>query len=335
MTIDMANQLSSYLSSRFPEVVVSDFKFLVSGFESEIYTFHVQLSPSVQNEHILRLFTGEGAIDKLRREAAGLSFLQQAEYPVPNLFLQEPNTDILGKPFEIIEKLEGQALWPILATADPHQVKWLLSEFGLLLRQLHKLDWRSLTPNPDVLESDPISLLENVISHYRSLYTKYQLKGFLQVIDWLDTHKHEIAVRPALVHQDFHANNVLLCSDNQLRVIDWTQFAISDYRIDVCWTLLIMGDFGNPDWGSQIFQAYVSDSAGAVEHLDFFNAIVYMKLLASTVIAVTFGPEAVGLRPDAITLTREQLAIYKQLAQRLRDITGLTIVELTNVLETI
>jgi hypothetical protein len=118
-------------------------------------------------------------------------------------------------------------------------------------------------------------------------------------------------------------------------VIDWTQFAISDFRIDLCWTLLIMGDLGNPDWGKQIFEAYVSDINGAVEQLDFFNAIVYMKLLASTVIAFTFGSEEVGLRPDAITLTRAQLAIYKQLAQRLQNITGLTIVELTNVLETI
>jgi hypothetical protein len=71
---------------------------------------------------------------------------------------------------------------------------------------------------------------------------------------------------------------------------------------------------------------------GSLDQLEYFNVIVYMKLLASTVIAVTFSPEEVGLRPDAITLTREQLAVYKQIAQRLRDITGLSIVELPNVL---
>ena len=335
MIIDLANQLSRYLSARFPEVVVSNFTFLVSGFESEIYAFHLWFSSSVQHDYILRLFIGEGATDKLNREARGLSLLQKAEYPVPGLFLQEPNASILGKPFEIIEKLDGQALWPTLATANPDQEKRLLSRFGLLLSQLHKLDWHSFTPDATVLENEPLSLLERVISQYRSLYTKYQLNGFLEVIDWLDTHKHEITVRPAIVHQDFHANNVLLCSNDQLYVIDWTQFAVSDRRIDLCWTLLIMGDLGNPAWGRQIFNAYVAAMNSSPDQLEYFNVIVYMKLLASTVIAFTFSPEDVGLRSDAITLTSEQRVVYKQLAQRLRDLTGLTIPELTQVLERI
>jgi aminoglycoside phosphotransferase (APT) family kinase protein len=335
LTINLSDQLAHYLSSRYPEAVVSNFSLLVSGFESEIYTFHLQVSPFVQNDYILRLFTGEGATNKLIREATGLSLLQKAGYPVPRLLLQEPDAGILGKPFEIIDKLEGQALWSTLATTESYQVSQLLSRFGLLLSQLHKLDWRSFMPNPDVFEKNSTSLLEEVISQYRSLYTKYNLHGFLQVIDWLDTHKHEISVRPAVVHQDFHANNVLLCLNDQLCVIDWTQFAVSDFRIDLCWTLLIMGDLGNPDWGKQIFNAYITDATGPVEQLDYFNVIVYMKLLASTVIVFTFSPEELGLRPDAIPLTREQLTVYKQFAQRLRNITGCTIPELENVLERI
>ena len=333
--IDLANQLSHYLSARFPEVIVSNFESLVDGFESEIYTFHMQFLSSEQNDYILRLFTGEGTTDKLIREATGLSLLQKAGYPVPGLFLQEPNASILGKPFEIIEKLDGQPLWPTLATANPDQEKRLLSRFGALLSQLHKLDWHSFTPNAAVLENEPLSVLETVISQYRSLYTKYRLKGFLEVVDWLDTHKHEITVRLAIVHQDFHANNVLLCSNDQLYVIDWTQFAISDFRIDLCWTVLIMGDLGNPEWGRQILNAYVAEMNSSLDQLEYFNAIVYMKLLASTVIAVTFSPEEVGLRSDAIALTEEQLAVYKQLARRLRSITGVSIDGLTSVLERI
>ena len=188
--IDLANQLSHYLSARFPEAIISNFESLVNGFESEIYTFHLQFSSSEQNDYILRLFIGEGSTDKLIREATGLSLLQKAKYPVPGLFLQEPNASILGKPFEIIEKLDGQALWPILATANPDQEKRLLSRFGVLLSQLHKLDWHSFTPDAAELENEPLSVLETVISQYRSLYTKYRLTIFLKVIDWLDTHKH-------------------------------------------------------------------------------------------------------------------------------------------------
>jgi len=269
------------------------------------------------------------------REARGLSLLEKAGYPVPRLLLYEPDLSIFGKPFEIIDKLEGQTLWSLLASAESQQVSQLLSRYGLLLAQLHKLDWRAFITNPDVIEKNPILLLEEILSQYRSLYTKYNLEGFLQIIDWLDSHKHEISVRPSVVHQDFHANNVFLCSSDRLVVIDWTQFAVSDYRIDLCWTLLIMGDLGTADWGRQIFNTYASEFDAPAEHLEYFNVIAYMKFLASTVIAFTYDPDEVGLRPDAVQLTREQWSTYKQFSQRLRNITGITVPELEKVLDRI
>jgi aminoglycoside phosphotransferase (APT) family kinase protein len=331
----LVDRLSRYLTSRYPDTVVFNFNFLVSGFESEIYTFQLQRSHFSQQAYILRLFIGKGATEKLTREARGLSLLHKVGYPVPALFLQETEPGILGKPFEIIEKLEGQALWPLLASAEPHQQGQLLSRFGSLLARLHKLDWRLFTENSDVYEKNPTRLLDEIISQYRSLYTKYKLNGFIRIIDWLDTHKNEISVRPAVAHQDFHANNVLLCSDAQLFVIDWTQCAVSDYRIDLAWTLLIMGDLGNPDWGKQILSGYASDSNHPIDHLDYFNVLVTMKLLASAVISFHVGPEELGLRPDVLKLTKEQLSIYKQLSQRIRNITGLTLPELEDVLERI
>ncbi len=333
MTRSPADRLPLYLSSRFPDAVVSEVRFLASGFESEIYAFQLQRPPSSPEDYILRLFTGSGAAEKLTREANALTLLQSVDYPVPALLLQEIESAVLGKPFEIIERLEGQALWPVLAAAEPDQQSEVLGRFGPLLAQLHQLDWRAFTENPDRYEEDPSRLMDETISHYRSLYTKYNLTGFIQLTDWLDRNKHGIAVQPAVVHQDFHVHNVFLCTDHRLAVIDWTQFALSDYRIDLCWTLLIMGDLGNPNWGKQILHAYTSSSKRSIEELDYFHVIVAMKLLASTVISLTFGPETVGLRPEAVELTKEQISIYRQLYQRIRTITGLTVPELEQVLE--
>ena len=335
MTIVLADDLSRYIASRYPSAVISDFNFLISGFESEVYTFRLQLSHSSQKYYILRLFPGEDATKKLVREARGLSLLEQAGYPVPRLLLQETDPKILGKPFEIIDKLEGRVLWPLLASAESHQAGQLLARFGLLLAQLHKLDWRLFTVNPDVYEKNPTLLLDEMLSQYRSLYTKYNFMGFLQILDWLNSHKHEVSVRPAIVHQDFHANNVFLCSNDQLFVIDWTQVAVFDYRIDLCWTLLIMGDLGNTDWGKEIFNAYASDSNDSIENLDYFNIIVYMKLLASTVLSFAFNPKELGLRPEAVAVTKGQLSIYKQLSQRVHNITGIKVPELENMLDII
>src|SRR5215208_3967088 len=329
----LVDHLSRYVASQYPDAVIANFNFLVSGFESEIYTFDLRRSDSSPKNFILRLFTGEGATEKLVREARALSFLQKAGFPVPALLLQETEPGILGKPFEIIEKLAGQALWPVLATAASHQQGQLLSRFGSLLARLHRLDWRPCTENHEVYEKNPARVLDESISQYHLLYTKHDLKGFLPLLDWLDTHKHEITVQPAVVHQDFHANNVFLGSNGEFSVIDWTQFAVSDYRIDLCWTLLIMGDLGNPAWKEKILEAYTVDSNAPIQDLDYFHVIVTMKLLASTVISFKFGSETLGLRPEALQLTKEQISIYKQLAQRIRTITGLTVPELESWLE--
>lgn len=333
--MNLTDRLSVYLVSHYPDAVISELRFLVSGFESEIYTFQLQRNGEAQKSYILRLFTGAGAAKKLTHEARALFTLQKAGYPVPGLLLQETDPEILGKPFEIIEKLEGQALWPVLAASEPHKQHQLLSRFGILLAQLHQLDWRPIIEYRDRYEANPTLLLDEIISHYRSLYTKYNLRGFLQIVDWLDLHKQEVTVLPAIVHQDFHANNVFLCSDDQLYVIDWTQFALSDCRIDLCWSLLIMGDFGMADWKEPIMNAYTSHSRHRLEHMEYFHVIVAMKLLASTVISFQFSPEELGLRPETLQIPDEQTPIYRQLAQRLREVTGISIPELEDLLKRI
>jgi hypothetical protein len=96
-----------------------------------------------------------------------------------------------------------------------------------------------------------------------------------------------------------------------------------------------MGDLGDPAWKKPILDAYVSHAGYAVEQIDYFHVIVSMKLLASTVISFLFGPEEVGLRPDTVNVTKEQALVYEQLAQRMRAITGIDILELKDVLEKI
>jgi aminoglycoside phosphotransferase (APT) family kinase protein len=332
LTKTLADDLLHYMVSRYPDAIIANFKFLTSGFESEIYTFHLELPGSAGKSLILRLFPGDGAEGKLEQEARALSLLRQAGFPVPGLFTQETDPTFLGKPFEIIEKLEGQALWPALATAPSDQTEDLLGRFGALLAQLHQVDWRLADVQA---HKDPASLLDEILAGYRSLYRKYDLKGFLQVIEWLHGQRSEITVQPAIVHQDFHANNVFLCEDGELFVIDWTQFAVSDYRVDLCWTLLIMCDLGNPEWREPILESYATTFGRPVEDLNYFNVIVYMKLLASAVISFTHSPEEQGLQPEAVDAIRRQLPVYKRLSQYIQTITDVQIPELENMLNNI
>lgn len=331
MTTEIESRFTGYMAARYPNVQISDFNFLVSGFESEIYTFRLQSPNAPTQNYILRLFQDAGADAKLRREAKGLDLLHRSGYPVPGLLLQESDPAPLGKPFEVLDRLEGQALWGALAS-DPAQATPLLMRFGQLLAQLHQFDWRPFAEKPTLYENNPTLLIEETLTHYRQQYTKFGLQGFLQILDWLDSHKTDITVRAAVVHQDFHANNVFLCSDNRLVVIDWTQCAVSDYRIDLCWTLLIMGDFAQTEWGKIILDAYAATSNYPIQDLDYFNVIVYTKLLADAVVAFKFDPAELGLQPRSAEDTRRQLPIYRLLYDRLQRIAGIRVPELENML---
>ncbi len=335
MTHALSDSLWRYLADRYPGATISDLQFVTSGWESDVYTFTLDLPTDAPRFLILRLSPGDGASKKLIREARGLRQLHQASYPVPEMLLHETDTAILGKPFTIMEKLEGRVLWPILAEAAPSQARHLLGRFGSLLARLHQLDWRPFTEHAVLYETNPTAILDELFASSRQLYTQFDVVGFLAIVDWLEIHKSDITVQPAVVHLDFHANNVFLCNDDHLAVIDWTQITVSDYRADLSWTLMIMGDFGQPHWGEHILQAYNLAAKNPVEQLDFFNVITYTKLLASTIISLRTSPKELGMRPETVESIQQQAPILDTLSRRIQNTTGLSIPEVETALSQI
>jgi aminoglycoside phosphotransferase (APT) family kinase protein len=324
----LSDHLRRYLAGRYPGARLSDLQFLVSGWESDVYTFTLHLPPDAPKCLVLRLYPGDGAIGKLIREASGLGQLQRAGYPAPAIFLQETDAAVLGQPFTIMEKLEGRALWPILAAASPARASYLLDRFGGLLARLHQLDWRPFTERAALYQAAPAAILDEVCTSAWQLYTQFDVPGFLPIVDWLESRKSDIIVQPAVVHLDFHANNLLLCDDDHLAVIDWTQITVSDYRADLSWTLMLMGDYGQPDWGQRLLQAYTLAAGKPIERLDYFDVISYTKLLASTVISLRTSPKELGMRPQTVEAIKQQAPILGMLSRRVQSVTGVTIPEI-------
>jgi aminoglycoside phosphotransferase (APT) family kinase protein len=320
-----------YLTNHFPDSWITDFEFVTSGWESDIYTFRLHFSAELAKSYVLRPYNGEGAVQKLVRESRGLELLNEADYPVPKVLLREGDVSILGKPFIVMEKLEGRVLWPVLDEVSSYEANDLLVRFGRLLVQLHRLDWRPFTEQAALYEANPEAILDELLASLRQLYTEFDVGGFLAVVDWLESHKAMIEVQPAVVHLDFHANNVFLREDGRLAVIDWTQIGVLDYRTDLCWTLMIMGDFGQSQWGERILEAYQEAVGHPVTDLDYFNVLTYIKLLASTVISLKESPEKLGMRGETAESIKSQLPVLKVLAGRIQDITGLTIPEVEAV----
>lgn len=319
--------LIDYLAAQFPDTRLADFSLISGGWECDIYTFTLQYSDGKTRDLILRLYLGDDGLAKAQREGGGMRQLFQAGYPVPEIFVQETTSAILGQPFLIMEKLDGGALWPALAVAPPEQEDYLLRQFGEVVARLHQLDWRPFTHHVT-----PAAVLNDMLKTFRQLYTDFEVPGFLKILDWMDAHKTTITVQSAVVHLDFHANNVFLRGDGRLTVIDWSQITVADYRADLSWTLMIMGDHGKPGWREKILAAYIQAAGHPVENLAYFDALSYTKLLGSTVLSLSVGAERLGLRPESVETMKQQGASLRSVYQRLQAITNLTIPEVESVL---
>ncbi len=324
--------LQAYLSTQDPTARVTSFERVSGGWECDIYGFTLARADGSQQDLILREYLGEDSIPKMLRESSGLRQLRRAGYPVPEVFFHEKETSILGKPFLIMEKLEGQTLWGKLLTVPPEQEHELIQQFGALIAQLHRLDWYPFTEHAARYEADSAAILHDVIAASRQQYQQFGVAGFLAVTDWLDAHRHDFTLQPAVVHLDFHANNVFWCTDGTLKVIDWSQCSVSDYRHDLSWTLKIMGDHGLPHWYDAILEAYQRAAGHEVTHLDYFHVINDSKYLSSTVIALEIGAEKVGLRPGSLTLEEEAQPL-RHTYQRMQRITGVSLPEVETLLK--
>lgn len=106
-------------------------------------------------------------------------------------------------------------------------------------------------------------------------------------------------------------------------VIDWTQVMVGDPRLDLSWTLMIMGDYSQEAWRDRILTAYHEIAGDQVEDLAYFTVLSYMKLLGSTAISLRVGSDRLGMRRQTIASIQEQAPILDRLARHLEQTTGL------------
>jgi aminoglycoside phosphotransferase (APT) family kinase protein len=350
---EMAVRLQAYYADSLATgwgARVKDLTAISSGWESEVYAFDLspseaasgELTPGPAQEPpgeplILRVYPGDDAWEKSAREFQGLRELHRAGYPVPEVSLLERDRSPFGKPFIIMERIEGETLWPLLAAASPARQRELLTQFTRLLVQLHQLDWRLFTPvappgieaSDGAINGDAYTYVNRWLDLVHAYLERFPLPGFLPVIQWLETRKDRVPCRsPAPIHWDFHPANILLQPDGAAVVIDWTQFEVSDYRFDLAWTLLLLATHASEEWRDFVLEEYERLSGNPVEELEFFEVAACAKRLLAVAISRSYGPEKLGMRPDALAAMESQLPALRQVYQLLREKTGIDATEL-------
>lgn len=286
---------------------------------SEVYRFGLHYEEqglSRTQTFIIKLYdnTPDG-MDRALKERHALFNLRGAHYPVPGVLAIEVENSPLGRPFVIMEHIDGQTFAEAFAHADTARRAELIAQFVNLMTDLHRR-------NPTVLVSrlaatSKLALVNREIYTLRGLANTYQLTEYLPLVDWLYNHRAEVPCEtPVITHRDFVPSNIILNPRGMPYVVDWG-WQVGDPRYDLAWALLALRREGQTTLAADILAEYQRVTGGVVEGLIFF------EVLASTRWLMGISQELRGLLGQA--KATQHAALMMSLLQPARD--ALAIIE--------
>ena len=300
MNQDIQGCLQAYYSNFVAEMVepqISNLDCISTGWESDIYSFVLEQGVTNQPERkelILRIYSGKGAPHRSAREYHGMNQLHSADFPVPQVLLLERENSPFGKPFVIMEKIDGVLLGPLISRSGTQDNKQeLIALFCSLLLRIHQLDWRPFVEDVSKYETDnPFKIIDSELNERRTLCDRCPASGFLPVLEWLEQRRDLVPCSaPSLVHLDFHLTNVLVCADGSPFVIDWGQLDVSDFRFDLAWTSLLLRMHNGMELRDSVLQTYESLAGFKVEQIEFFEVLACFRRLFNSAVWFITDPE--------------------------------------------
>ena len=329
---DLASKrLTEFLSRQYPELhnpELSDLTEFSEGWETDLYSLRLSGTRNGKPSSlrlVLRLYKGSDALEKARKEFSLMQGVTRFGIATPKIEALVADRSILEHPFIVMEHIPGGTLDVRIGREGVSG--WLNPMMRLLVR-IHAIPWEKLLPDPPgpfPSSGEPLAFVGSLLLEMDRTTDQYGLAGFGRTMDWL----HEraalgAAAEPALVHNDFHPQNILLKQDEMV-VIDWSFAEISDYRLDLAWSTLQFGVMAGDEHRSAMLKAYEHAAGSPIENFEYFEALKFtMRMLT----IATWLDEAVEIPVPGIT--RQAIrGDYKQHVlnpyRRLKEITGLEI----------
>ncbi|KXK52366.1 MAG: Phosphotransferase enzyme family protein [Chloroflexi bacterium OLB13] len=283
---NLQHQLTDYLAAQpgvYTDVKVEDFRKVGGRWMTGVYAFrlsYVEAGQRSVQRLVLKTYANDAeGIDRAMKERHALFNLRAARYPTPGVMLVEIDPQPLGRPFVIMEYVEGTALADLLKAADPAQRHALIAQFVGLLVDLHERGPQVLVKTLSAMT--PLALINREIHVMRGLADKRRQAEFLPVIDWLYANRDRVpCTQPVVTHRNYHPWNVLMTPAGVPYVIDWA-WQISDARFDVASTLQSLEREGLGDLRDDVLAEYERVTGGPVAELAYFEVVAAVRWLMS------------------------------------------------------
>jgi len=334
MENDVQSKLLSFFKSRgMPRregnITIPDLVKITDGWENEVYSFKMEYEETGKQEDlILRIYPGDDAIWKSAREFNAMKRLHEVGFPVPGVLLLESGDSPFGKPFVIMEKINGRIMGHVIDRSSEEKRKELVTQSCKMFVALHALDWKLFASDPLPYETtDPFGFIKYTLSSARNSVDRFQRGEFARpVLDWLEARVSDVPCeRLSVIHGDYHPYNIILRDDGAAFVIDWGNFGIADFRIDLAWTLLLVSTYGHPEAREIVLDEYERIAGRKVEQIEYFEVFAIARRLFSILMSLSDGATKMGMRPGAEAMMKQNVGHIKTVYALLREKTGIAV----------
>jgi len=275
----MEHRLSALLSSKLGggRVSIMDLRRMTGGASRETWSLDL-IYESDGSEHrlplVLRRDPPGAAVDSHRRdEFALLQAAAAAGVPVPAVHWLVDDTETLGAPFFLMDRIEGETLpRRLLRDAAYAQARQIMTaQLGSILARIHRIDTGGEALRFLVRPEPAQTAAELELERYEQVYrfiTPDPHPALELALHWLRQQRPPAAPH-GLVHGDFRIGNVIYGPEGVRSILDWELAHVGDPMEDLGWMCVRSWRFGSDDQpaggiGSRedLFAAY--EAAGGV-----------------------------------------------------------------------
>lgn len=294
--------IRAYLAAKLPgaeRLELRGFTHSPGGWSHEIYVFDghwVENGQPRTRGFCLRKDPGTGLVrdlSSLEEQYRVLQALDGSGVRAPRPYWYEADTTLLGGPFFVMEKIEGDVPNPWSRTgkqfyAEAARRGRLPRSFVEALASLHNLDWREAgleflgVPGPGRdFALREVAKWESLIQ--QSLRTPEPV--LTEVLMWLKANA-PATPRLAFVHGAYRTGNLMIKDDAIAAVIDWELQVIGDPMYDVAYVLSDLNREGSPLLSCvverELFLDYYQELTGLTVDLDACRYYEVLYMMRST-----------------------------------------------------
>ncbi|MGH8012254.1 MAG: phosphotransferase family protein [Candidatus Binataceae bacterium] len=314
MSANVQEIIRAWLEKKMPrarDLTFTDFVHTPGGWSHEIYIFYANWHEdgrAMRQGLCLRKDPGVGLLrelSSLTEQFQVIKALEATPAPTPKAYWYEEDTSLLGGPFFVMEKVEGEVPNPWSRAGKRYYAEAaargkLPRSFVEALAALHNLDWRAAGLAFLGIPGEGNNFALREIAKWESLIAQSSRKPepvLTELLMWLKANA-PAASRLAFVHGAYRTGNLIVKDDAIAAIIDWELQVIGDPMYDVAYVLSELNHEGSPLLSCVVerdfFLDYYQELTGLTVDLEVCRYYEILYMMRST----AFWLSASGLFAD-------------------------------------